>query len=60
MNELSLDEASGLVALLLDGMTCQSELELGEDAVLGLSLALHAVQKTLQRESEARAAACCA
>ncbi|MXV35819.1 MULTISPECIES: hypothetical protein [unclassified Saccharibacter] len=59
MNDLSLCEARGLVAFMIDGLTCQHELELGEDAVFGLNLTLQAVHRTLQRLDDEQAAAAC-
>ena len=52
MIELTLDEASGVVALLLDGMANQRAVDLGEEAVLGLNVVLRSVKGSMDKGVE--------
>ncbi|QHI95474.1 hypothetical protein GT348_03620 [Aristophania vespae] len=47
MTDLSLCEASGVIALLLDSMTTRPELDLGNEALYGLNVVLRAVKNTV-------------
>lgn len=52
MSDLTLDEASGVIALLLDGMTNQHEIDLGEEAVLGLNVVLRSIKGSMDKSAE--------
>ncbi|QHI95475.1 hypothetical protein GT348_03625 [Aristophania vespae] len=49
MSNLSLMEASAVIALLLDSMTKRKNLDLGSEAIMGLAVILKALKKTLDQ-----------